>query len=100
MIEDKIREIEEQAKRMLEEGQQLASLKETLEALAVCGQHGHSWELGLETNSTISAVFEISLICKKCESRVIMKNPLGTQIYWSMGKTVDELLGVDNTQEE
>lgn len=100
MIEDKIREIEEQAKRMLEEGQKLASLKETLEALSICGEKGHSWELGYEHKSNITSVFEINLICRNCESRVVMKNPLGTEIYWAMGKTVGELLGVDSTQEE
>ena len=38
MIEDKIREIEEQAKRMIEEGQKLADLKDTLQKLAT--RHG------------------------------------------------------------
>ena len=47
MIEDKIKQIEEQARKMIEEGQKLANLKDTLQKLEQCMEVGHSWQPGM-----------------------------------------------------
>ena len=54
MIEDKIKQIEEQARKMIEEGQKLANLKDTLQKLEQCMEVGHSWQLGMGNVSDMS----------------------------------------------
>ena len=110
MIEDKIREIEEQAKRMIEEGQKLANLKDTLQKLEQCMDVGHSWQLGMGNVSdmspnggvqgNISKVFEVPLYCTNCGARVVMKNSDGADVYYAMGNKVSELLSSDDEVQE
>tara|TARA_R100001163_G_scaffold9104_4_gene8796 strand:+ start:657 stop:998 length:342 start_codon:yes stop_codon:yes gene_type:complete len=109
VIEDKIKQIEEQAKKMIEEGQKLASLKDTLQKLEQCMESGHDWRLGMgNTNNyrteiigvqgNISDVFEIPLYCTNCGSRVVMKDKEGADVYYAMGNKVSELLGGDDDE--
>ena len=112
MIEDKIREIEEQAKRMLEEGHKLSSLKETLEALALCSEKGkHAWELTHIENTdssgvlsydhhNLSLLFGVTLICNLCESRVSLKDENGAEVYYAIGNKVSDLLEEDEDDKQ
>jgi len=110
MIEDKIRQIEEQARQMIEEGQKLANLKDTLQKLEQCMQNGHVWQLGMGNvsdmspnggvQSNISDVFEIPLYCTNCGARVVMKDGNGADVYYAMGNKVSELLGSEDDEQE
>jgi len=110
MIEDKIRQIEEQARQMIEEGQKLANLKDTLQKLEQCMQSGHVWQLGMGNTSelspnsgvqgNISDVFEIPLYCINCGARVVMKDGKGADVYYAMGNKVSELLRSDDDEQE
>ena len=110
MIEEKIKQIEEQAKRMIEEGQKLANLKDTLQKLEQCMDVGHSWQLGMGSVSdmspnggvqgNISDVFEIPLYCTNCGARVVMKDGRGADVYYAMGNKVSDLLSSDEEVQE
>lgn len=110
MIEDKIKQIEEQARKMIEEGQKLANLKDTLQKLEQCMEVGHSWQLGMGNVSemspnggvqgNISDVFEIPLYCTNCGARVVMKDGKGADVYYAMGNKVSDLLRSEDDEQE
>jgi hypothetical protein len=110
MIEDKIREIEEQAKRMIEEGHRLSSLKETLEALALCSEKGiHNWELShienehqhiLGEKHYLSMLYGVTLMCSVCGSRVSLKDENGAEVYYAIGNKVSDLLEEDEDDKQ
>ena len=106
MIDERIREIEEQAKQMIAEGQRLADLKDKLQKLGWCMSAGHTWQLGMDdydaVEGNISHVFQVSLICVHCGSRVMIRDNEGSDVYYSIGNKVSDLLSEpeESQQEE
>ena len=78
-ITDKLNEIEERAKLLAIQAEELAEWKRGLDGLLECSIHDHEWQLGEGgKDGVVSSLREVQFIhiqCKRCHCYALFRTP-------------------------